>query len=145
MPVAGNACHGDYWGMQKTTRLAITFLAILGLTSACPRVSTPPAGADGLKIEFIIKPEAPSAAADTELIVQVKNGANQPVAGATVTISYDMASMAMGETTGQAVDEGAGRYTLITVFAHPGRFKFKVKAEKSGQTTSTFEKEVDVR
>ena len=108
-------------------------------------MSATPASADGLKIEFITKPEAPIATGDTELIVLVKDKDNMPVEGAIATISYDMVSMAMGETKGQAVDEGGGRYALITVFGHPGRVKFQIKVEKSGLPTSTLEKLVDVR
>ena len=112
---------------------------------ACTGTPTPSVSADGLKIEFMTNPEAPAVSGDTELTVLVKDKDGKPVEGATVTVKYDMVSMSMGETSGQAVDSGGGRYALMTIFAHGGKVRFQIKAEKAGQPTGTLEKIMDVK
>ena len=123
-----------------------TSAAFAFVLAACgqPPTPVPTPNPSGPKIEFKTNPTSLKVG-DAELIVTVKDKDGKPVEGAEVNISYSMTTMNMGNTSGKAIDEGGGRYTIKTSFSHAGNLKFTVQVDKPGLPQGILETKLDVQ
>lgn len=119
--------------MRAMPRVVPLMLSILVLLAACGGTGgqTPAGAEDGLVVSLNTHPAAP-AIGNVELVVEVKDAANRPVSGATVTLKADMIGHSMGDLSGQATDQGNGRYATTANLSMAGAWQVDVEVKTAG-------------
>ncbi len=122
--------------MPSIRFVVFALLAIALASAACaapPAAAPAPAGTGTTEIAITTNPNPPTSAADTELVIDVKDASGQPLSGATVTVLADMAAHSMGLMQGQATDQGNGRYATLVPLTMSGDWKITVEVRDSAQ------------
>lgn len=113
--------------LQKPFIYTLLTVAAL-LISACAPAATPtPASPGQPQISLSTNPSPPTSNGQTEVIIDVRDAAGQPLTGATVTILADMTGHSMGVMQGEAVEQGEGRYATFAPFSMGGEWKVTVE------------------
>ena len=114
-------------------------LVSLMLCLACRAQETKTASAGDLRIELAIEPDPP-VAGDNTLRVSLHDAAGRPVAGARLTVGYDMPAMgSMPEMRGDGAtkDLGSGRYALTYALPMLGDWTVTLQVEAAGHPGAT--------
>jgi len=127
----------------KIPMRAFALVGLLALAAGCAGMDmaahraamTPSSGssvpkASGLRMTLMTVPKDP-AVGNVELVVSVMDANGDPVTGATVRISADMTDHPMGDLSGEAADQGTGRYSIVMNLGMAGEWKIMVKAAAS--------------
>lgn len=113
-----------------------TFFIILALVlTACSSTSTPEAApaANDLAISAETVP-SPAGVGEVEIILNVKDALGNPVSGASVNIYADHIDMSGMDMSGQATEQGNGRYAITANFSMSGNWLLKVDVKTEDQT-----------
>jgi hypothetical protein len=92
---------------------------------------TPNAATDPVKITLKTNPTK-VVAGKIELILEVKDQKDQPLAGARVDVSADHTDMSGMSMDGPATDQGNGKYAITADFSMSGNWKITVYVRKEG-------------
>jgi nitrogen fixation protein FixH len=112
--------------MALALTLGIAVLAGCGGTERGPAAGS---GADeGLLVTLTTNPSEPETGR-VEFVVEVKDADNQAVPGATVNLKADMIGHSMGDLSGQATDQGNGRYATAANLSMAGQWKVDVQVQ----------------
>lgn len=120
--------------MHRKTPIVAVLLIVVALVGACsapPAAGPTPASSGQTAITVSTNPNPPNSAAETELVIDVKDANGQPLSGATVTIMADMMAHSMGLMQGQATEQGNGRYATFVPFSMSGDWKVTVEVRDS--------------
>jgi len=74
---------------------------------------------------------SPAATGDVELLLTVTGKDGNPIEGATVNVAAEHPSMAGMGMSGQATDQGGGKYSIKANFSDPGDWKLTVTVTKA--------------
>jgi hypothetical protein len=114
--------------MQLKPSIFIVLIVAAVLISACAPAATPtPAGSGLPQLSLSTNPNPPTSNVQTELIIDVRDAAGQPLTGATVNILADMVGHSMGVMQGEAIEQGNGRYATFAPFLMGGEWKVTVE------------------
>lgn len=108
-------------------------------TPAAPAVSGPP------QVTLATSPDPASTAGETELIIDVKDAAGQPLDGVSVTVKVDMAGHGMGALQGPATDQGNGRFATRVPLSMTGQWQVIVEVRQGDAVLATQEFVVPVQ
>ena len=111
---------------MKPFILIVLMVAAL-LISACAADTPAPASSGQPQISLSTNPSPPTSNVQTELIIDVRDAAGQPLTGATVNILADMTGHSMGVMQGEAIEQGEGRYATFAPFSMSGEWKVTVE------------------
>lgn len=122
-------------------RLTKAFASLIGAVlisasvAACGGNAAQPAAPSqsegNFKIELTTEP-SPLTMGDVTFIITLKDRQDNPVEGAVVNVSYSMTTMNMGVTSGEASEDGDGKYSIRSRIDHGGGLKLAVEVEKEG-------------
>ncbi|MFH1908650.1 MAG: FixH family protein [Chloroflexota bacterium] len=76
---------------------------------------------------------APAMMGDLELVLTVKDAVGNPLTGATVMVTADHTDMTGMSMTGQAIEQGEGRYAIQANFSMSGNWRLTVEVRKDSQ------------
>ena len=115
--------------------LFTTFAVLALLFAACSAAGTSQTApaASGLIITAETDP-APARVGDVEIILMVIDAQGNPVTGANVGIYADHTDMTGMNMTGQATEQGDGRYAIQANFSMSGNWMLKVDVNTNGQS-----------
>jgi hypothetical protein len=120
---------------MRTPILLTVFLAFSLLLTACGGSTTPePAPVSSSVVVTTETNPNPATMGDVEIILTVIDGAGSPITGATVMVTADHTDMTGMNMTGQATEQGGGRYSILANFSMNGNWMLKVEVKQSGQS-----------
>jgi hypothetical protein len=122
--------------------VVIVLLSVLAFSGCAAPAATPaaaPAVAGPPQVTLSTNPDPVSSAAETELIIDVKDASGQPLTGATVTVTADMAAHSMGALQGPATDQGNGRYATRVPLNMAGQWEVIVEVRQDDAVLATQE------
>jgi len=116
--------------MRKIVLVSL-FVMLAVLLAACGS-SAPAAESTSSKDVNIVLASVPSPAAvgDVQLLLTVTDKDGNPLEGATVTVAAEHPSMAGMGMSGQATDQGGGKYSIKANFSDPGDWVLTVTVTK---------------
>lgn len=117
-------------------------VAACGGNAAPPTASSQSEG--NFKIELTTEP-SPLTMGDVTFIVTLKDKQDNPIDGAVVNVSYSMTTMNMGVTSGEASDDGEGKYSIKSRIDHGGGLKLAVEVEKQGLGKGVKDYRLDIK
>jgi len=120
---------------MRTLILFTTIVVISFLLAACTaggNSETPPA-AVGMIITAETNP-TPAKVGDVEIILSVKDVQGNLITGAAVSVFADHTDMMGMNMTGQATEQGEGRYAIQANFSMSGNWMLKVDVKQDGQS-----------
>lgn len=130
--------------MPTRTFLIFAFLigALVAAGCAAPAAApaapaAAPAAGGPAQVTLTTNPDPAASSGETELVFEVKDSGGQPLTGATVKVSADMAAHSMGAMNGQATDQGNGRYATKVPFGMAGDWKITVEVSQGGNVLAT--------
>jgi hypothetical protein len=117
------------------------------MVSACtaPVGAPAPAASGPGRITVTTAPTPAVASGETELVIEVKDSAGKAVSGASVQVSVDMLSHSMGAMTGQATDQGNGRYATKVPFGMAGDWVVTVEVRQGDTVLATTDVTIPVQ
>lgn len=120
---------------MRTPILLTVFLAFSLLLTACGGSNTPePAPVSSNVVVTAETNPNPATMGDVEIILTVTDGAGNPLTGATVMVTADHTDMTGMSMTGQATEQGDGRYAIQANFSMSGNWMLKVEVKQDGQS-----------
>ncbi len=128
--------------MRKIVLVSL-FVILAVLLAACGG-SAPAAESTSSKDVNIVVASVPSPAAvgDVELLLTVTDKDGNPLEGATINVAAEHPSMAGMGMSGQATDQGGGKYSIKANFSDPGDWKLTVTVTKD---SLDFKEEIDLK
>ena len=120
------------------TPILLTLFTVLALfLTACGATGNPESApaANDLAISAETVP-SPAGVGEVEIILNVKDALGNPVSGASVSIYADHIDMSGMDMSGQATEQGNGRYAITANFSMSGNWLLKVdvKTEDLAET-----------
>jgi hypothetical protein len=120
---------------MRTPILLTVFLAFSLLLTACSGTATPePAPVSNSLVVTAETNPHPATMGDVEIILTVTDGAGNPITAATVLVTADHTDMMGMSMTGEATEQGNGRYAIQANFAMSGNWMLKVEVRQNDQT-----------
>ncbi len=135
----------DYHDMEVTLVMRLIPLAVVifllsallisGCAATAPTAA--PAASGPPQVTLATNPDPASSASETELIIDVKDAAGQPLNGAGVIVTVDMADHSMGAMQGPATDQGNGRYATRVPLDMAGQWQVVVEVRQGDALLTT--------
>ncbi len=122
--------------MRNVVVLMVAILLLVGCSakSGSAGSSGAPVSSSGdFSMTLSFEPAPPKQGSET-LTVAVKDGAGNPVKGATVKIGTTMPQMSMNGPNFTAQDNGDGTYSAITNLNYATRWVFDIATTRDGKT-----------
>jgi ABC-type nitrate/sulfonate/bicarbonate transport system substrate-binding protein len=122
--------------MLKSVLFLVVILAGALVIGACASPQAPAAApaAGGQPVVAVgTAPNPPTSNGQTELQIDVKDSAGNPLDGVEVTVLADMMGHSMGLMQGQASEQGNGRYATFVPFNMAGDWKVTVEVRREGE------------
>ena len=110
----------------------ISMLVILSvLLAACGGAATPAETTSSKQVNIKVETiPSPAVKGDVELILTVTDANGNPIEGAKVDVGADHTDMTSMGMSGQATDQGGGKYSIKANFSDPGDWKLTVTVVK---------------
>lgn len=122
--------------MFKSMLFLVVILAgalVIGACASPPAPAAPPAASGQPVVAVSTAPNPPTSNGQTELQIDVKDSAGNPLSGAEVAVLADMLGHSMGLMQGQASEQGNGRYATFVPFSMAGEWKVTVEVRRAGE------------
>ncbi len=111
--------------------ILVSCLVIALALSACGGAPVQSNSSKPVNIRLETDPN-PARLGNATVTLNITDVNDTPIEGATVDVSAEHTSMAMGSISGVATDQGGGKYTITTGFSMSGTWKFTVHVRKDG-------------
>ena len=121
--------------INRNVMIILMIVGVLAI-AGCAAPAAPNAGGS-TELTLTTNPNPASSTGETELVIEVKDGAGKALSGATVTVTADMAAHSMGAMQGQATDQGNGRYATKVPFGMAGDWKITVEVRQGDTVLAT--------
>lgn len=113
--------------------IALASAVVMGACSTAPSPTTAPVAAGQPVVTLGFNPDPPSSNGETELQIDVKDSAGNPLTGVEVTVLADMVGHSMGGMQGQASEQGNGRYATFVPFNMAGPWQVTIEVRREGE------------
>jgi hypothetical protein len=121
--------------MRKPILLLVPILLLMLAACAGTGGQTSAGDAVNLLVTLSTNPVEPEVGR-VELVVEVKDSANRPVDGAVVNLKADMIGHSMGDLSGQATEQGSGRYATTANLSMAGPWQIDVQVQAADHNVS---------
>lgn len=122
--------------MLKSVLFLVVILAGALVSGACaspPAPTVAPTTGGQPVVTVGTDPNLPTSNGQTELQIDIKDSAGNPLSGVEVTVLADMVGHSMGLMTGQASEQGNGRYATFVPFNMAGQWKVTVEVRRADE------------
>lgn len=116
--------------MRKSALFLVIIVVGALVSGACasPPAPTAAPSASGQPVVVVnTSPNPPTSDGQTELQIDVRDSAGNPLTDVEVTVLADMVGHSMGLMQGQATEQGNGRYATFVPFSMGGNWKVTVE------------------
>ncbi len=121
--------------MRRLTLLLMPVLLMILAGCTGTGVQTSTGDAVNLLVTLSTNPAEPEVGR-VEFVVEVKDAANRPVDGAVVNLKADMIGHSMGDLSGQATEQGGGRYATTANLSMAGPWQIDVQVQTADHDVS---------